>query len=78
MILQIFFKFLGITIDNTLSLKQRIDTITPKLNKTSDIIRRSKLYLSNGALEMVYYALCHSVMSYGLIFWGNSTKLKRA
>ena len=65
---------MGITIDNTLSWKQHIDTITPKLNKTCYIIRRSKLYLSNDAIKMVYYAFFHSVMSYGLIFWGHSTK----
>ena len=62
--------------DNTLSWKQHIDTITPKLNKACYIIRRSKLYLSNDTLKMVYYAFFHSVMSYGLIFWGNSTKSK--
>jgi len=65
-----------ITIDNTLSWKQHVDTITPKLNKACYIIRRSKLYLSNDALKMVYYAFFHSVMSCGLIFWGNSTKSK--
>jgi len=63
---------LGIIVDNTLSWKQHIDTITPKLNNVSYIIRRSKLYLSNDALKMVHYAFFHSVMSYGLIFWGNS------
>jgi hypothetical protein len=46
-----FVKFLGITVDNTLSWKQHIDTITPKLNKACYIIRRSKLYLSNDALK---------------------------
>jgi len=57
MILQTnFVKFLSITIDNTLSWKQHIDTITPKLNKVCYIIRRSKLYLSNEALKIVYYA----------------------
>jgi len=77
MILQTnFVKFLGITIDNTPSWKQHIDTITPKLIKACYIIRMSKLYLSNDALKMVYYAFFHSVMSYGLIFWGNSTKSK--
>ena len=77
MILQTnFVKFLGITVDNTLSWKQHIDTITPKLNKACYIIRRSKLYLSNDALKMVHYTFFHSVMSYGLIFWGNSTKSK--
>ena len=70
-----FVKFLGITVDNTLSWKQHIDTITPKLNKACYVIRRSKLYLSNNALKMVYCALFHSVMSYALIFWGNSTRV---
>jgi len=69
-----FVKFLGITVDNTLSWKQHIDTIIPKLNKACYIIRRCKLYLSHAAPKIVYYAsFFHSVMSYGLIFWGNST-----
>ena len=68
-----FVKFLGITVDNTLSWKQHIDTIIPKLNKACYIIRRCKLYLSHAALKMVYYTFFHSVMSYGLIFWGSST-----
>jgi hypothetical protein len=71
-----FVRFLGITVDNTLPGKQHIDTITPKLNKACYIIRSSKLYLSNDALKIVYYAFFHSVMPYGLIFWGNSTHSK--
>jgi hypothetical protein len=71
-----FVKFWGITVDNTLSWKQHIDTIIPKLNKACYIIRRCKLHLSHAALKMVYYAFFHSVMSYGLIFWGNSTNSK--
>jgi len=70
---------LGIAVDNKLYWKQHIDTVTPKLNKACYIIRRSKLYLSNDALKMVYYAFFFffcSVMSYGLIFWGNSTHSK--
>jgi hypothetical protein len=66
-------KFLGITLENIMLWKKHIDTITGKLNKACYIIRKSKLYLSNDALKMVYFALFHSVMSYGLIFWGNST-----
>jgi len=41
-----FVKFFSITVDNTLSQKQHIATIIPKLNKASYIIRRSSLYLS--------------------------------
>jgi hypothetical protein len=56
MILQTnFVKFLAITVDNTLSWKQHIDTTTPKLNTACYIIRRYKLNLSNDALKMVYY-----------------------
>jgi hypothetical protein len=51
-----FVKFLGVTVDNTLSWKKHIDTTTPKLNKACYIIRRSKLCLSNDALKMIYYA----------------------
>jgi hypothetical protein len=69
-------KFWGITVDNTLSWKQYIDAIIPKLNKACYIIRRLKLYLSKTALKMVYCAFFHSVMSYGLICWRNSTNSK--
>jgi hypothetical protein len=65
-----FVKFLGIAVDNTLSWKQHIATISAKLNKTCYITRRSRLYLSQVALKMVNYGFFHSVMSYGLIFWG--------
>jgi hypothetical protein len=64
-------KFWDITVDNTLSWKHHIDTVIPKLKKACYIIRRSKLCISHAALKMVYYAFFHSVMSYGLIFWGN-------
>jgi len=44
------------TVDNTLSSKQHIDIINAELNKAFYIIRRSKLYLSNDALKVGYYA----------------------
>jgi len=71
-----FVKFLGVMVDK-LSWKQYTDTIIPKLNKACFIIRRLKLYLTNYTLKMVYYAFFHPIMSYNLIFWGNSTNSKR-
>jgi hypothetical protein len=65
-------KFLGMTLDNIISWKKHIESITGKLNKAFYIIRKSKQYLNIDTLKMVYYASIHSVISYGLIFWGNT------
>jgi hypothetical protein len=60
--------FLGMKLDNIISWKKHIEAIIGKLNKACYIIRRTKQYLSNDALKMVYYTFFHSIMSYGLIF----------
>jgi hypothetical protein len=66
-------QFVGMKLDNVISWKQFIEAIIGKLNKACYIIRRTKQYLSSDALKMVYYAFFHSIMSYDLIFWGNTT-----
>jgi len=48
----------------------------PKLNKTSYIIRSLKPLLSFVSLKMVYFSAVHSIISYGIIFWGISTHSK--
>jgi hypothetical protein len=59
-------------IDDKLSWHCHIDQIIPKLNKASYLIRL-KLLLSFESLKMVYFSLVHSIISYGIIFWGIST-----
>ena len=44
-----------------------------KLSKACYIIRNTKTYMSASSLKVIYYAFFHSVMSYGIIFWGNSS-----
>jgi hypothetical protein len=65
-------KFLGLTLNNTLSWKSHIDTIVPKLSSATFAIRAVKPFLSHNSLRMVYFSYFHSIMTYGLIFWGNS------
>jgi hypothetical protein len=60
------------TLDNMIFWKKHIEIIIGKLNKVCYIIRKSQQYLSIDALKMVYYAFFHSIVSYGLIFWGNT------
>ena len=65
-------KFLGLMLGNTLSKKTHIDTILPKLSSATFALSVVKQLLSQYSLKMVYYSYFHSVMTYRLIFWGNS------
>jgi len=65
-------KFLGLALDNTLSWRTHIDTIIRKLSSGSFALRVVKPFLSQDSLKIVYYSHFHFVMTYGLIFWGNS------
>jgi hypothetical protein len=47
-----------------------------KLNKASYIIRFLKPLRSLESLKMVYFSTVHSIISYGIIFWGSSTHTK--
>jgi len=65
-------KFLGLIIDSTLSWKDHITEIIPKLNKACYVIRTLTFLRSPEILRMIYFSHFHSIMSYGIIFWGNS------
>jgi hypothetical protein len=45
----------------------------PRLNKACYAIRSIKPFMSLKVLRSTYFSYAHSIMSYGLIFWGNST-----
>jgi hypothetical protein len=57
-------KFLGLTLENTLSWRTHIDTIVPKLSSASFALRVVKPFLSQDSLEMVYYSYFHSIMTW--------------
>ena len=59
-------------IDNTLSWKDHIAALTSKLNKACCAIRATKLFMSVDILRTIHFPYVHSVMSYGIIFGGNS------
>jgi len=65
-------RFLGLTVNCTLTWTNHIDVLTKKLSSTCFLIQNIKSYLSLSAFKMIYHSLFHSVMSYGIIFWGNS------
>jgi len=65
-------EFLGLIIDNSLAWKDHIAALTSELNKACYAIRSIKPFFSVNILRMIYFSYVHSVMSYGIIFWGNS------
>jgi hypothetical protein len=66
-------KFLGLTMDSTLSWKEHIKHTASKLSSASYAIRIVTSVMPLESLLMTYYAYAHTIMSYGIVFWGNST-----
>jgi hypothetical protein len=66
-------KFHGFIIDSTLSWKDHIEQIVIKLSLAGYAIRTLTSDTMSESLLMTYYACAHSIMTYGIIFWGNST-----
>jgi len=64
-------KFLGLTIDDSLTWKAHIDQMMSKLNTACFVIRTIKVIMSLETLRMVYFAYIHSIISCGIIFWVN-------
>jgi hypothetical protein len=65
-------KFLGLTVNCSLTWTNHINLLIKKASNTCYLIRNIKPYLSISALKMIYHSLFHSIMSYGIMFWGDS------
>jgi hypothetical protein len=67
------FKNLGLTVDTSLTLKLHIGELTSRLNKACYAMRSVKPFMSTDVLRSTYFSYVHSIISYGIIFWGNSS-----
>jgi hypothetical protein len=63
--------FLGLTLDSTLSWKTYTDQLSSKLNSACYVIRSLKSVISARNLRKIYFSYVHSIIAYGIIFWGN-------
>jgi hypothetical protein len=70
-------KFLGIEIDKSLNLKTQVKSLLPRLGKACFTIRNMKLYSNIETLRMICHTYFHSLMRYGIVFWGNSPEAIR-
>jgi hypothetical protein len=70
-------KFLGLKINDTLSWKLHIDQVIKRMSSASYALRFIKYSLPIETLKIIYFAHIHTIMSYGIIFWGNSSSAKK-
>jgi len=66
-------KFLGIYVESALSWKNHVVQIT-HIKCSLHPVRSVKLFMSQETLKMVDFACFYSIMNYGLILWGTSSR----
>ena len=67
-------KSLGLITNNTLKWGRYIEQLINRLSLLCYATRQIKPYISQTTLITIYYSPFPSIMSYGIIFWGNSTQ----
>jgi len=70
-------KFLGLELDKNINWKNHIQKILPKLSSACYLIRRMYPSCNSDTLKMIYFAYFHSIMEFGVIFWGVSVESKK-
>ncbi|XP_044751685.1 uncharacterized protein LOC123322290 [Coccinella septempunctata] len=66
-------RFLGLVLDKHLKWGPHIEQLRSRLNSTSYALFMLRSQVDFEVLKLVYYANFHSLISYGIIFWGCST-----
>lgn len=67
--------FLGLFIDNTLNWNNHIDYISSKLSRVIFLLRRLTQCLEAEHVRTAYFAHFQSIIWYGLVLWGGSSRL---
>jgi hypothetical protein len=65
-------KLLGLMVDDIMSWGAHIDQLLPRMNTACYALRTIKALVSREVLRMVYFAYVHRILTYGIIFWGNT------
>jgi hypothetical protein len=68
-------KFLRMEIDKF--MKAHVEQILPTLGNACFAIRNMQSCNNIETLRMIYLAYFHSIMKYGIIFWGNPAEAKK-
>ena len=66
------FNYLGIILDENISWKKHVATITNKLSKISGVLHRLTYIYPQNILETIYKSLFIPHINYGLLLWGRN------
>ena len=66
------YKYLGVSIDDKLSFNEHANCLHSKLSSVLGVLR-SVSFLPKYILQMIYYSLGHSVLTYGILAWGSAS-----
>ena len=67
-------KYLGVTIDEHLSLKSHVDSLRQKLSRSNGLLAKLRYYVSPSILRSVYFAIFDSRLRYSCQVWGQSSQ----
>ncbi|KAG7303704.1 hypothetical protein JYU34_012261 [Plutella xylostella] len=67
-------KYLGVVIDDKLRWKAHVDMTTSRVRKMIWVFRRLRGIADLKILNMLYYALCYSLINYCISVWGGCCK----
>ena len=65
--------FLGLQIDSKLNWKAHINNLCRKLNSSLFALRVLRYKIDVTSMKQIYFAVFQSHLSYGILFWGNSS-----
>jgi len=65
-------KYLGITIDSTLSWRTHIDNVSTKISKTIGLLYKIRYFVDIKIIKTLYYSLVYPHLLYGIEVWGSA------
>lgn len=69
-------KFLGITLDSKLQWGPHIDKLSNRLSSAAYAVYKIRQLTDIETARLVYFSYFHSVMSYGILLWGNAADIQ--
>ena len=69
-------KFLGVLVDENLSLKQHINNARTKISKIIDMLYKSRGLVKQPLLKQLYFSFTHYDFNYANIAWASTYKIK--